>query len=339
MNVRLAAPALLALVLAAPARAHVIPTDTSTTLAELRSEARALQPLLQTKLARAFVDGTSLLHSVPPRTVHSDSARTRYWTEAEFATLPETTRTRALTRTLGESFYFTTRYGSPLAYARPLELLARAGLKDVDAKRIADFGYGTIGHLKLLAQLGADVHGIEVDPLLRALYDGEAGAVEGFGKLAGRVVLHDGQWPANAPLVEEVGGEYDLFLSKNTLKHGYLHPAEKVNPRMLVHLGVDDEAYVRTLARTVKRGGWVMIYNLCPAPAPPGKPYIPWADGRCPFDRALWERAGFEVVAFDRDDSPAARAMGHALGWDQGDRPMDLAKDLFATYSLFRKKR
>jgi hypothetical protein len=41
------------------------------------------------------------------------------------------------------------------------------------------------------------------------------------------------------------------------------------------------------------------------------------------------------VVAFDRDDTAAARAMGRALGWDRGG--MDLENDLFATWSLFEK--
>jgi hypothetical protein len=79
-----------------------------------------------------------------------------------------------------------------------------------------------------------------------------------------------------------------------------------------------------------------MIYNLCPAPAPPGKPYIPWADGRCPFPREAWEKAGFRVIEIDRDDSPAARDMGRALGWDQGG--MKLEDDLFATWSLFERR-
>ena len=43
-------------------------------------------------------------------------------------------------------------------------------------------------------------------------------------------------------------------------------------------------------------------------------------------------------MAFDRDDSPAARRMAHALGWDAGDHPMDLEHDLFATYTLLRRK-
>jgi len=49
----------------------------------------------------------------------------------------------------------------------------------VDGKRILDFGYGTVGHLRLLASLGADMVGVEVDPLLRALYSapGDQGAI------------------------------------------------------------------------------------------------------------------------------------------------------------------
>jgi hypothetical protein len=152
------------------------------------------------------------------------------------------------------------------------------------------------------------------------------------------IALHHGQWPADPALQIDVGAGYDLFLSKNTLKRGYIHPAQPVNPRMLVHLGVDDSTYLLALARAVKPGGLVMIYNLCPAPAAPGKPYIPWADGQCPFSRALLAGTGFTVIAFDRDDSQAARAMGHALGWDAGEQPMDLAHDLFATYTLLRRR-
>src|SRR5262249_17195467 len=154
---------------------------------------------------------------------------------------------------LDEHFYYETRYGSPLAYARPLEILAQAGFADARGKKIADFGYGTIGQLRLLATNGADLHGIDVDPLLRPLSAPAHGAVA-----RGSIALHHGQGPAEAAPAAEVGGGYDLFISKNTLKHGYIHPAEAVNPRMLVHLGVDDSAYVAALARTVEPRGLVM---------------------------------------------------------------------------------
>ena len=325
----------LALVFALAAPTYAAAPDSTSQVSVLGAEATALRPLFRSALARAFLDATPRLPRIEPRVVFCDSARTRCWTAAEAAALPDTLRARLVERLLDERFYYVTRYGSPLAYARALEILSQAGLRDLRGKRVADFGYGTIGHLRLMAQLGADAHGIDVDPMLRALYAADAGTLPG-GR--GSIALHHGQWPATPELAAEVGDGYDLFLSKNTLKHGYIHPAEPVNPRMLVHLGADDSTYVAALARTVKPGGLALIYNLCPAPAPAGKPYIPWADGRCPFDRALLERAGFEALAFDRDDSPAARAMGRALGWDKGERPMDLEHDLFATYTLLKRR-
>jgi hypothetical protein len=310
------------------------PADT-TQVGALTAEAASIRPLFHSPLVMRFLDAVPSLPHEAPRVVLCDSARTHCWSEAEAAALQDTQRARLVTRRLDEAFYYVTRYGSPLAYARPLEILSQAGFASAARRRIADFGYGTIGHLRLLAMNGADVHGIEVDPLLRALYANDRGPIAG-GK--GSITLHDGQWPAQAVLAAEVGDGYDLFISKNTLKRGYVHPAETVNPRMLVHLGVDDSTYVAALARAVKSGGLVMIYNLCPAPAPAGKPYIPWADGRCPFDRSMLERAGFTVLEYDRDDSPAARTMAHDLGWDAGEHSMDLEKDLFATYTLLSRR-
>jgi hypothetical protein len=302
---------------------------------QLREEARALAPLVHTALARDFLGAVPWLPHVEPRTVYRDSARTRAWTAREAAALPDSVRSRLVPRTLDEAFYYDTRYGSPLTYVRALEILGEHGVTGVRGRKVADFGCGMLGQLRLLAELGAQTVDIDVDPLLPALYSepGDQGAVG-----PGSVRLATGQWPATAEMVEQVGRGYDVFMSKNTLKNGYLHPAEAVDPRLLVHLGMSDSAYVAALARTVRRGGRVLIYNLCPAPAPPGKPYFPWADGRCPFPRAAWEAAGFKVEAFDVDDSPAARAMGHALGWDQGDGSMKLEQDLFATWSLFVRR-
>jgi hypothetical protein len=325
----------------ARAQAASTPPDSGTAVAELRDEAKNMKPLVRSKLAHDFLDATTLLPHIQPRTVLYDSSRTHYYWESEADALPDSAHARLITRTLDEHFYYNTRYGSPLAYVRALDLLAEAGLGDIAGRRIADYGYGGVGHLRLLASLGAQMVGIEVDPLLDKLYSlpGDQGTMRDSSGREGRVTLVHGSFPGDPKVADKVGQGLRLFLSKNTLKNGYLHPAQPVNPRMLVHLGVEDSAYVRTLARVVEPGGFVMIYNLCPAPAPPDKPYIPWADGRCPFPRAMWESAGFRVLQFDRDDTPFARRMGHALGWDQGPSPMDLEKDLFATYTLVTKPR
>jgi len=331
-----------ACVLATPAFAQPEAPDT-TAVGAIRSEARAVAPLAHSALARSFLRAADALPHIATRIVYVDSSRAHAWTEAEAAALPDTTRARLIRRELDEQFYYNTRYGSPLAYTRPLEILAEHGVTSIEGLKLMDFGYGTIGHLRMLASLGADVVGVEVDPLLRALYSGRGD----FGTIpparggrwsAGQLRLVDGRWPADAAAFAAAGGGFDVVISKNTLKRGYIHPEREVNPRMLVHLGVDDSAYVAALASVVKKGGWVLIYNLSPALSKPDQPYLPWSDGRCPFARDLLERAGFEVVLYDFDDGEAARAQGHALGWDAGPKPMDLANDLFAHATLLRRR-
>jgi SAM-dependent methyltransferase len=317
------------------------PAPEPTPLETLHRQAAAMEPLVSSDLARSFLKATSALPSIAPRTVWRDKTTRKYMGQEEAAALPEAARAALEPVELDERFYYNTRYGTPLAYARPLELLSQAGLTGVSHRKILDFGYGSVGHLRLLASLGADVTGVEVDPLLKLLYAhaGDQGAIPGAGGgAAGHLKLVHGSFPSEAEVKAAVGDGYDLIVSKNVLKNGYIHPAEPVDPARLVHLGVDDEGFVRALHGILKPGGYVLIYNLSPAPAPPGKPYIPWADGRCPFPAALWEKAGFQVVAFDRDDSEAARAMAHALGWDQGPSPMNLEKDLFGHWTLVRKK-
>jgi hypothetical protein len=134
-----------------------------------------------------------------------------------------------------------------------------------------------------------------------------------------------------------VGGGYDLFLSKNTLKRGYIHPARPTNPAWLIELGVSDEAFVKAVAGSLKPGGYFLIYNLTPPQAPPDKPFLPMADGRCPFPRAVLEANGFEVLAYDVDDSKAARALARALKWDVQEK-MNPETDLFGLYTLARRR-
>jgi hypothetical protein len=100
---------------------------------------------------------------------------------------------------------------------------------------------------------------------------------------------------------------------------------------------MDAAAFLQVLHDALKPGGYVLIYNLGPAPSPRGRPYKPMADIRTPFSRADWEAAGFRVETFDRDDTAAGRAMAAVLGWDKGPGAIDLEKDLFATYTLVRR--
>jgi SAM-dependent methyltransferase len=295
---------------------------------KLRADAHAAAALCRVPWVREFLAATADLPSIAPRALYRDSGKTRFYTEAQFAALPEAER-RALVRVaVDEEFYYTTRYGSPIAYCRALDLI---GVDGVAGKRVLDFGYGTIGHLRLLATLGAHVTGVDVDPLLPVLYGapGDQGAVRD-----GSVALVSGHFPGDPTVRASVGGDYDLIISKNTLKNGYVHPL-KPDPRFAI--GVDDASFLRALYDALKPGGRLMIYNLSPAPNGPGRPYRAWADGRTPFPRALFETTGFHVLMYERDDTATARALGHALGWDREDPPMDLEHDLFGVYTLVEK--
>jgi hypothetical protein len=255
---------------------------------------------------------------------------------AAFEKLPAADRPAWAPVRVGEATYQGLSYGSPLAYLLPLDRLAKAG-GDLRGKKVADFGHGGIGQLRLFAELGAEAVGIDVDPLQPVLYSqpGDQGPV---GRAGGSVRLVHGRFPADPKVAKAVGGGYDVFLSKNTLKNGYIHPAEKVDPRFLVDLGADDRAFLKAVAAALKPGGWLVIYNLSPAPNAPGKPYRPMADGRCPFSPADLAAAGFETVARDDPDDAAARAVGAALGWDKPPASMKLEADLFALVTLARKR-
>jgi hypothetical protein len=275
---------------------------------------------------------------VTPRKVYRDKQSRKYLDQRERDALPADSRNELEEKPLTEHDYYYTKYGTPLAYVRPLELLARSGFKTAADRRILDYGYGGIGHLRLLASRGAETVGVDVDSYLRALYNDPAdqGPVHSNGR-RGSIKLVDGSFPGHADTRRAVGDGFDLILSKNTLKNGYIHPAEPVDPRKLVQLGVADDDFVRVLFEILKPGGLVMIYNICPAPAKPGQPYIPWADGRSPFSRAQWESAGFRVLALDQDDTPDVRTMARALGWHEGEGGIDVENNLFGLYTLVEK--
>jgi hypothetical protein len=225
-------------------------------VAQLRHEARALEPLVATPLARSFLGATPELPAIAPRRLYLDEANKAYLTEAQVEPLNDERRRLLKPVPVDETFYYTTKYGSPMAYARPIDLLGRSGWDDLLGRKILDFGYGTIGHLRLLATLGAEVVGVDVDPLLRSLYGapGDQGIVRNPRGRAGSIRLIHGRFPADEAIRTAVGGGFDLILSKNTLKRGYVHPERPTDPRRLLNLGVDDARFVRTLFDALKPG-------------------------------------------------------------------------------------
>src|SRR2546422_8526790 len=74
----------------------------------------------------------------------------------------------------------------------------------------------------LFRSLGADVTGIEVDPLLRALYSDPKGqgAIRGPHGREGRLWVLDGHFPAEAEITAAVGE--DRKSTRLNSSHGYI---------------------------------------------------------------------------------------------------------------------
>jgi hypothetical protein len=324
--------------LSPPPRSAVESSDPA--ILRLRAQAKDLEPLCESALGRAFLAATPLLPPVSERSIHHDRERTRYLSGPTFAALPEKERSQMVEERGGSELYYETHYGTPLAYARAIDLAGAAGVSSLSGKRVLDFGYGTIGHLRLLAANGADAVGVDVDPFLAALYSesSDQGPFPPGEGATGRVTLVNGRFPADEPARTRVGGGFSLVISKNTLKNGYLHPEGPVSPRAAFSLGVSDDAFVATLRDVLVPDGLVLLYNAGPPPAKAGEPYRPHADGRSPFSRSQWEKGGFQVLAFDQEDSPSFRAMARVFRWDR-EMEIDIETGIFAMYTLVRRLR
>lgn len=309
----------------------------------LRRDASRLMETIKSPSVRQYLFNTNYAPMVEqPRVVYYNKTTGEAFSPDDFGNISDVRRKEFTPLTLDEKFYYHTRYGSPHAYARALDLLCLAASPDGNCfgpdKRLLDFGNGGIVHLRLLAVMGMRAVGVDVDPLLRAFFrePEDSGKIVGSEEnVLGFLQLEYGHWPADEALKQSIGGGFDFIISKNTLKKGYIHPEKPVDPKTQVVLGVSDEVFVGELFRTLKPGGLVMIYNICPAQSK--ETYIPWADGKNPFPRELWEKAGFQILNFDTEDREGVKVMAHALGWDKGESPMDLENDLFAWYTIARR--
>lgn len=306
----------------------------------LKAEAAALRPLVTSDLTRCFLNATATLPVPEPRTILRTKDRSAAYTPEQAARLPEDKRAALVEKTYDARFYYTTGYGSPLVYARVVDLLATHGVASLAGKKLMDFGYGTVGHIRLLASMGCEAHGVDVEPVFGALYarpddQGKVSAID-HGP-AGGITLHCGRWPAERSIVRDVGTRYDIITSKNTLKRGYIHPSRPADPRTLIRLGVDDGTFLRHIHDALKPGGLFIIYNIAPAQNPPDKPYIPWADGQCPFTPEQLANARLEVLEYDHDDRAAILDYWIALGINQGKSREETQNDLFAWYTICRR--
>jgi len=301
-------PLLLALVVLAAPDAGLEP---DTTLAEIRRLAVPLEAHVKTPWVKKWAHAANELKPVP--------ASTWYCSKTECAAEAFDGGVRC---DVTDELYYA-RIADPLGYARPFDALAQYGVTLGKGSKLGDLGYGSIGQLQMLATLGVEVTGIEVSPLLPVMYTRAEGP-----KLH---ILH-GYFPQDAALVKKLGTGFDVFMSKNTLKRGYVHPDPETNAKPQIDLGMSDDAALKIIFGLLKPGGVFYIYNFSPPPAPAGQPFIPWSDGRSAFTREAFERAGFEVLAHDLDDSKAGRAAATVMEWNKNDTS---GKDTETTVNAF----
>ncbi|MDI1428932.1 class I SAM-dependent methyltransferase [Polyangium sorediatum] len=321
----------------AVAPAPAAPVDASQGVARIRADAEKLAPLVRSELARRFLSAAPSLPAVAPRTLYRDADKKRVLDAESWSRIPDRDAFKPLP--VDEEFYYNTRYGSPLAYTRALEVLGDAGATLPPGSRFFDFGYGGAGHLRMLAGLGVHAVGVDVDPLLPVLYGApsDQGVIPGLSNAPGSLRLLHGSFPDDPEVRAASAGPFDVIVSKNVLKKGYIHPDRPTDESKLIRLGVDDATFLGAVFERLRPGGFFLIYNICPAPTPSDKPFVPWSDGRSPFPREAFTAAGFEVRVFDRDDTEAIRTIGRVLGWDQGEDAMDLRNDLSVLYTLIAR--
>ncbi len=209
----------------------------------LVNDARRLEPFVQSVQVKQFLERAALLPKITPRKLVVRPDKSKYYTEVQAQAESPDVRATLVPYDVDEDKYYNTNYGSPLSYSRPLDILFAHGMNLPAGSKVLDFGYGYIGHLRLLATMGMQTTGVDVWPLLPALYSfpGDQGSVDGPKGERGSIRLIDGRFPADAKIVASVGTGYRLVISKNVLKKGYIHPDRPVeNKKVLIDLGASD---------------------------------------------------------------------------------------------------
>lgn len=314
--------------------AAVTPPLSTAAVTALRDEAKRVMPTVKTPAAREFLRATEMLTPRASRDVYvRESGRERtFATPARFEELKAEDQAGYQKQSYEDAFYFSTYYGSPLAYARALDLAGTGGITTLNGARVLDIGYGAIGAPKLMALAGARVSAVDVDPLLPVLYrePTDQGTLLGFEGRSGSLRLFDGVFAGSTTLTKLIGGGYQLILTKNTMKNGFMKPRSGRKP--FVDFQASDEVLLEALNEALEPRGVLVIYNI----SNKFDPARPATDGRSPFSREQFEKANFEVLSLDTNDDIGIRALARALQWDR--QVTDGLESFFALYTIVRKK-
>lgn len=233
-------------------------------------------------LAISFLDAADTLAAIEPRKIYVRKNPRSYLSPEQFRQLSLTERESYSEQFCDERLYYG-HYSTPLAWTRPFDRLGQQGFNSLEGKKVLDFGFGNVGQLRMLASLGASVTGIEIsDSIPSAMYylqsdQGTVSKISDDIESNGELKLVFGKWPADKDIIDDVGVGFDLFISKNVLKYGYIHPEREAPGSQLIDLGVNDEEFLMSLFDALNPGGFVLIYNIHPPRSKADERYKPWA--------------------------------------------------------------
>ncbi len=304
----------------------------------LVGECEAVRALATTDAGRSWLDRSGDVRSeFDERAFYYALRPNRCLSVDDYDALPEDERGGWRRREVSADTYYATFYGTAAAYLPAVEFAAAAlGRADdpgaFEGTRVMDLGYGQMGQLELLAACGAEVVGVEVDPILTELYRDSLTprSVANPHGASGSVRVTECLWPNEASCREDVGGGYDVILARNLLKRGYVKPRELIGNYVPVAHEMTDGEALGHFYDALAPGGVVVIYSLGGAP----DPAKPWTDIANPWPESAWGAAGFEVVHHDLDVSADAGEMFVALGYSE---PDTVADTLFGVCSVYRK--
>ncbi len=138
-----------------------------------------------------------------------------------------------------------------------------------------------------------------------------------------------GYFPQDAALVKKIGTGVDVFMSKNTLKRGYVHPDAETKAKPRIDLGMRDEDAVRMVFGLLKPGACSSSTTLARLQRRLGNRSYRGAMGAAPSPATRTSTPA--VLAYDVDDSKMGRAVAKTLEWGSD------AETIHATLTLVRR--
>jgi SAM-dependent methyltransferase len=253
-----------------------------------------IAPLFAGGLGERYVLKALALPPVKRRIVYRDRGAVHTWSAGE--AMKQSDSQSLMPVAVSVDTFYARACGTPFEDARALDLVAPPGLTDLTSKRALVLGCVAMSELWMLASLGADAVGVDPDPEIVALYTGAPLPFSPNVSGGGRVTFTPSRFFSDPAARSSIGGGFALVVSRNTLSRGRVHPTRPAPAR--IDLGMDDDAFARSLFDALAPGGRAILYNT--GVAPPGAPLLPENDLRSAFDRATWERAGFVDHDSDR---------------------------------------